>query len=197
MGSEAEPFRLLVTASRKFTDSSQMRIALFRLAPLDRPVLVVHGGAEGGDTLAKYWALEQKALGRDIDEEEHLADWDGPCQEDCDHGPRRKRKDGSDYCPAAGNYRNQDMVDLGADQALVGLVAGAKNKGTRDCLRRLRAAQIPWGLVIQRLPALVHLDPVEGRRSPSRPPFDVADRRAVVVGSERLVVQLGHQLDVP
>lgn len=146
----AEPYRLLVTASRKFSDTSMMRIALVRLNPISRPLLVVHGGAEGGDSIAKRWALEQKAMGLLVDEEEHLADWDGPCRKSCDHGGRRKRRDGTDYCPAAGNYRNQEMVDLGADHALVGLVSSARNKGTRDCLRRIRTARIPWGMIIQR-----------------------------------------------
>lgn len=146
----ADPFRLLVTASRRFSDSSLMRYSLVRLAPPGRLIIVVHGGADGGDTLAKLFALEQKAAGLPWDEEEHLADWDGPCRDTCQPGHRRKRKDGTDYCPAAGNYRNQEMVDLGADQALVALVGTAKNKGTRDCLRRIWTAQIPFATIIQR-----------------------------------------------
>lgn len=148
MGSGPEPYRLLVTGSRKFADVAMARAALFRLQPADIPLLVVHGDADRGfDLIAKRWALERKDQGEDVDEEAHPANWEGPCRETCKPGHRRKVR-GRLICPAAGDYRNQEMADAGARQALAALRSGAANKGTRDCIRRIRTARIPLAIII-------------------------------------------------
>lgn len=71
------------------------------------------------------------------------ADWYGPCREgECKPGHRRPDCRGVLHCPAAGNYRNQEMVDDGADWAVAAYKRDAKNAGTTDCVKRLRAAGI-------------------------------------------------------
>jgi hypothetical protein len=122
--------------------------------PKDRPILETalrhvvgddpgphtlrHGAAPGADRLfaaiAHNWGWT--VLSRP-------ADWYGPCREgECKPDHRRKDRRGNLYCPAAGNYRNQGMVDEGADYAVAAYKRGAKNAGTSDCVKRIRAAGI-------------------------------------------------------
>jgi hypothetical protein len=79
------------------------------------------------------------------------ADWHGPCTDMCPPKPHRKRRPGDsrDYCPVAGNRRNQHMVDeavrvatLDEITALAMRKPGAANTGTRDCVLRQRKAGI-------------------------------------------------------
>jgi len=73
-----------------------------------------HGGAKGADTLAEEWANSRR-----VNTCIHHADWKG-------------------LGPCAGPKRNQDMVDYGADLA----VAFPGGKGTKDCVWRIRRANI-------------------------------------------------------
>lgn len=133
-----KPVRVIVTGSRALTDAALVEGALTaarcRFAP--QPIVVVHGGADGADELADVLA---PTLGMTI--ERWPADWTGPCRPTCRPGHRRLRQDGAEYCPAAGNYRNQEMVDAGAD-LVIGFPVG-ESTGTRDCLRRAKRAGIP------------------------------------------------------
>jgi hypothetical protein len=111
--------RILVTGSRDWTDEVLIANALLEArergpmrAGLHRMTLV-HGGAKGADAIAAKWAEKWGWL-----IEPHPADWTAPCRDTCRPGHRRRRWDGAEYCPAAGNYRNQDMVDLSADVCL-------------------------------------------------------------------------------
>lgn len=78
--------------------------------------------------------------------EPYPAQWHAPCD------PRRCRADhrkvlrGRSMCPAAGPYRNQQMIDAAAAAAAAGwqvrvlaFPVGASH-GTHDCMRRARAA---------------------------------------------------------
>lgn len=133
--------RILVTGSREVKpgDWQYLEAGLFEVIGGKRgPHMIVHGDARGADRLfgeiTKRWGWGTEA---------HAADWDAECRDECSHGPRRSRKRGSGtYCPAAGDYRNQLMVDLGADFAVAAYKRGAKNAGTSDCVRRIRAAGI-------------------------------------------------------
>jgi hypothetical protein len=82
------------------------------------PGQVVHGGAPGADTLADQIAVSRGWPTPEV----HAADWDGL-------GRR------------AGPARNQRMVERGADVCLAFPMAGSR--GTWDCVRRAREAQIP------------------------------------------------------
>ncbi|MDA8183865.1 MAG: SLOG family protein [Actinomycetota bacterium] len=131
--------RILVTGGRDYTDADRVEAELksavaARLGAGVDPsqVVLVHGDAPGLDRLA---AAAAKRLGFQV--EAHPADWTGPCRPTCP-SHRRRRRDGTDYCPAAGVYRNAEMVELGADLAIV----FPGGKGTADCARRIRAAGI-------------------------------------------------------
>ena len=103
------------------------------------PHTLVHGAAPGADRL---FAAIANRWGWTI--EPHAADWFGPCREgECKPNHRRPDRRGVLYCPAAGNFRNQGMVDLGAEAAVAAYKRGGKNIGTSDCARRAGAAGIP------------------------------------------------------
>lgn len=116
--------RILVTGSRKLTDVALVKTALWASVmeagsyrandPLH--VTVVHGGANGADAIAEEYAMR---IGWAT--EVHVADWQK-------HGL------------SAGPIRNQAMVDAGADVCLAFPVG--ESKGTRDCIKRARAAGI-------------------------------------------------------
>ncbi|WP_425300572.1 SLOG family protein [Nocardia wallacei] len=132
--------RLLVTGSRDWTDRAAMRDALATawrdLQP--GPIVLVHGAAEGADLMAaEIWT------NGGLPDEPHPADWD-ICRPECDHPPRYRR-DGTQYCQAAGGYRNQEMVDAGADLLLAFPMPGSR--GTWDCLRRAKIQRIPWRVI--------------------------------------------------
>jgi len=133
-----KPARVLVTGSRNLTDAALVSDGLAYAQAMfsPRPVVIVHGGADGADGLAHELA---PTFG--MTRECWPANWKGPCRKTCRPGHRRKRQDGTDFCPAAGNYRNQQMVDAGAELALA-FPLGVST-GTRDCMRRAEAAGIP------------------------------------------------------
>lgn len=137
--------RILVTGSRLVTgeDRPILEDGLRHVVGDDPgPHTLVHGDARGADTvfaeIAASWGWTVEA---------HPADWDAQCRPACrepgGHGERRPNRYGSGtYCPAAGNYRNDDMVSLGADTSVAAYKRGAKNAGTSDCVKRIRKAGI-------------------------------------------------------
>jgi hypothetical protein len=112
-----EPFRILVTGARAWTDRAAIERALLDAAGDRADVVVVHGAAVGADTIAGELAV---ALGWRV--EAHPADWA--------KGGRR-----------AGPRRNREMVEAGADVCLA--FPGPESRGTWDCVRRARRAGIP------------------------------------------------------
>jgi hypothetical protein len=131
--------RILVTGSREFGDLAAVRRTLAEVTTgRRRPHTVVHGAARGADHLA---GVAARLAGWTV--EGHAAAWSAPCLPDCRPGCRRTRRDGTTYCSAAGHYRNQHMVDLGADVCVAFFQEGARNSGTRDCVARAKTAGIP------------------------------------------------------
>lgn len=132
--------RILITGSRSWSDAQLLADVLsdtwHDATQLGHEaIVIVHGGADGADTLAGLWAQ-----GNGLEEEVHHADW-GTCGPDCSPGHRKTRARGGEYCPTAGHRRNQHMLDAGAD-----LVVGFQrnnSRGTADCLRRARAGGLP------------------------------------------------------
>jgi len=145
--------RILGTGSRLLEDRALVRHALTEQERIAREkgawrqqILVVHGAqgyidrrtgvTRGADLLV---GQEARALGMQV--HPVPARWRDPCFSTCKPGHRRIGRDGHDYCPAAGNYRNQCMVDLGPYDICVAFPIG-RSTGTRDCMRRAEAAGI-------------------------------------------------------
>lgn len=124
--------RIIVTGGRDYTNAEHITSVLIAFPP---GTVVVHGdNRNGADALGKRSAM---SLG--FPTEPHPADWTAPCRDTCTPGHRRVRPDGSDYCPMAGHYRNQEMADAGADLC----IAFPGGRGTADMARRAEAAGIP------------------------------------------------------
>jgi hypothetical protein len=102
-----------VTGGRDFNDIERVRRALYSLEP--KPTLLIHGAAQGADTLAAQVAEE---LG--IPTEAHPADWEK-------HGR------------SAGPRRNEEMISRRPDL----LLAFPGSKGTANMTRQAIAAGIP------------------------------------------------------
>lgn len=101
--------------------------------------IIVHGAAPGADRL-----VGEMAWGLGFTIKPYPANWAGPCRSTCKPGHRRTHPSGEDYCPAAGNYQNQEMLDAGAD-LVVALQGGS---GTADMCRRAEEA----GVEVRRWP---------------------------------------------
>lgn len=148
--------RILVTGSRELTDRLLVWNALSRFAPA-RMITVVCGYdtereiPTGADQFAYQWANSKSRPW--AEPECHPANWDRECDSNCFHKPRFRVEivDGTEvlvpYCPVAGNIRNTEMVESGADYFLGFYKYGAKNRGTRDCVRKAREAGIPGDIV--------------------------------------------------
>jgi hypothetical protein len=138
--------RILVTGSRDWEDVQRIEQALLKYHPVDaqgfdlpdeKPTLVSGACPKGADRIAEIAA---KFLGWYI--ERHPAHWLAPCRAECKPGHRRPSPMGGGtdgtFCPSAGHYRNQEMVDLGADVVLA--FNRNNSRGTADCVRRAKAA---------------------------------------------------------
>lgn len=138
--------RIIGTGSRSWADRATPREALIRVTAGVSPqdVTVVHGAQGRRDRrgrVVKGFDLICEEVARELGmlTEAHPADWP-TCVADCPPYHRKIRWDGVEYCPDAGFRRNGEMVALGADICL-GFPLGA-SPGTRDCMRKARAAGI-------------------------------------------------------
>lgn len=108
--------RVLVCGDRNWTDEDGIRRVLKGLI---EPLVVIHGGARGADSLAGKVAEE---LGHEV--EVYPADWQR-------------------YGKAAGVLRNQQMLDEGKPDFVLAFHADlSRSKGTADMVRRAVAAGI-------------------------------------------------------
>lgn len=105
-------------------------------------VTIVHGAADGGDTvmdqLARAWGMHVEPY--PVTREE----WN-TCVPTCNPTHRRRREDRSTFCPTAGTRRNQRMVNLHTTRpyaCCLGFPIGAGWSGTRHCMTRADAAGI-------------------------------------------------------
>jgi hypothetical protein len=128
--------RVIVTGSRSWPDRAAVEHALGVALRIYRPLVIVHGAcATGADAMAEAWA--QRA---GVETDPFEADWDH-CGPECQPGHRRRRRDGSEFCPAAGPRRNARMVAAGARICLAFPLPGSR--GTEGCIRLAEAAGIP------------------------------------------------------
>lgn len=135
---------VLVTGSRELTDKLLVTNQLNKLYDEYNGIYLVVGDATGADSIALDWAIHKPVPYKVFE-----ADWNRKCDANCFH-PTRFR-DGKMYCPAAGNIRNQQMIDFINQQMIdfipqiiisnvVGLAfykLGAMNRGTSDCVQRM------------------------------------------------------------
>ena len=85
-----------------------------------------------------------------IHEQERAADWEAPCRAACHQRRRRNAvvnhrilRAGRLICPAAGNYRNREMV-LEDPTPLFGIAFHQDNSnGTTDCIKQARELSVP------------------------------------------------------
>jgi hypothetical protein len=130
--------RVLVTGSRDLDQKGIVYEALWhqaRVAGGLNNLTVIHGAANGADSIASEWCKDWP----EVTEEKVPADWTRDCGQGCFHKPRYRN--GQRYCPVAGNLRNQEMVDRGADVCLA--FPRGEARGTNDCIRRAKKAGIP------------------------------------------------------
>ena len=145
---ELPTFRMLITGSRSWKDPAPIEQAIYDMAveaaQLGKVLVVVHGDCRGVDKLAQGIVLRQRAHGwTRIYEEAHPARWEAPCVERCRPGHRGLRATEyrqRDYCPAAGRYRNEEMVNLGADVAFAFIKD--QSPGATHCAKQAEAAGI-------------------------------------------------------
>ncbi len=116
----ADPYRVLVTGSRTWTDQGVIWDALTELLREHRDLVVVHGACpSGADAFAARWVLDTY---RHVTAEPHPADWER-------HGK------------AAGFRRNAEMVHLGADVCLAFIRDGSP--GATQCAAIAESKGIP------------------------------------------------------
>jgi YspA, cpYpsA-related SLOG family len=115
--------RILITGSRGWSDKETIKNAILGALPgfpNDGDAVVIHGGARGADRLAADICASYQ-----IPVEVHEAEWTS-------HGV---------FNAAAGQQRNQRMVDAGADACLA--FWDGHSRGTLDCINRAKEAGIP------------------------------------------------------
>ena len=108
--------RLLVTGGRTYQDYKAVCHALDTLHAQTPITLLIHGNAQGADTLARKWAYT-----RGVPHSSFPAEWDK-------HGK------------AAGPIRNQQMLTEGHPNAYLAFPGG---RGTQDMVSRCKRAGIP------------------------------------------------------
>lgn len=150
-------FRLIVAGSREYDDRLTLRTTLNRILESMRPgvtLVVVHGGhpnpdySTKADQIAQEWAIELAGEGEDVREESWPADWEGPCRDTCAPGHREIRR-GVSICPAAGPYRNQEMIGESADRGLLAFRVGSRSTGSKGCALLMAHAGIEFEIIVQ------------------------------------------------
>ncbi|AGA30703.1 DUF2493 domain-containing protein [Singulisphaera acidiphila] len=118
------PIRVLITGDREWACLGIAEAVVTRLVARYGPgVVIVHGGAKGVDLSFELAAREQE-----LATEVHEADWEK-------HGRK------------AGPLSSQEMVDLGAELAIVVHRNLVGSRVTKDCVRRCLEAGIPVWLI--------------------------------------------------
>lgn len=148
--------KILVTGSRTFRNRYAIAGHIEHHATaafaLGDTVLVIHGDAAGADRMARDVVRYHRADGWAIDEY-GLPAWWHTCVPECPPPPHRKRRrDGTEYCPTAGHRRNGEMVALGPDLCLAFVMPCDDERcrkprphwshGADDCANRAEAAGV-------------------------------------------------------
>jgi hypothetical protein len=123
--------RILVCGGRKYGD--QGRVNRILDAAVERLGLteIIHGAAPGADTLAATWALARGVPARPFPA--HWSDTDRP------GAVVRRLSSGRLYDAAAGQIRNQRMLDEGRPDIVIAFPGGT---GTAGMIRIARATGV-------------------------------------------------------
>lgn len=145
------PMRVIVAGSPDWSDQDVVAEALRMCQDQARAkrqrLVIVHmanKSGSGAEAVADEWAMRRATKGSTTDRpERHPAQWYGPCRPECRPNHRKPGRDGSDKttCPAAGFYRTDETIALGADLALIFLTATMPHQLTY-LLKGLTAAGI-------------------------------------------------------
>ena len=108
--------RVLVCGGRNFQDQAYLYKMLNAEHKRINITLLIEGGANGADSLARTWAIE-----RGIPYETHRAKW-------------------KEYGKAAGSVRNSVMLKVGLPELVIAFPGGV---GTADMLYKAKMAGIP------------------------------------------------------
>lgn len=111
---------VLVCGGRTYSDYGKLCEVLDHQDQLGRILLLIHGGAQGADTLAGMWAVD-----RGVNVKVYPANW-------------------GQYGRSAGPKRNQQMLEDGQPDLVVAFPGGT---GTADMVRRSRGASVPVWVV--------------------------------------------------
>ncbi len=119
--------RILITASREWSDKDIIFHALNERLMEHSYVTVIQGDCTGGDLISKEWAQARILTGMRLGEafirlESYAAPWD-------------------ELGKSAGPIRNKYMVQLGADECLAFPLP--QSRGTIGCMKLAQAAGIP------------------------------------------------------
>lgn len=127
-----------MTGSRSWRDGSLIREKLAHCLDTARAqhvgLVVVHGNCRSGaDAYADAWGRwhEKNITDVAVTVEAHPAGWEAACRPECQPHHRRTDPRGWTVCPAAGFYRNEEMVHSGADEVLAFIAD--ESKGATHC----------------------------------------------------------------
>jgi len=129
--------RILATFARGYTDFATVR-EVFTVVRCRYPdAVLVHGDCPDGDQ-------DGAAIWRDLGgvDEPNPADWHGPCRPKCRPRHRRIGRDGKEYCPAAGPYRNAEMF-LGEPITETHAFLAPGSRGAKDTAAKSSRLGIP------------------------------------------------------
>jgi hypothetical protein len=110
-----KPMKILVCGGRDYTNRARVYAELDALREKHDVIIVIQGGAQGADRLARGWCIE-----RHSELWNYHADWEK-------HGK------------AAGPIRNQRMLDDGKPDLVLAFPGG---RGTADMVKRAEAAGV-------------------------------------------------------
>lgn len=161
--SNAPTTHVIITGARFHPDVRKVTTELARIV-LDAPgwVVVRHGACPGEDSVDQAvheWIADcGEALG--VIEDAMPADWDH-CTAACPEGHRIRKRPGDvyhpgklpDYCPAAGVRRNRAMVEKQPKAAVLIAAPYRVSRGTKNCIRLAKQAQIPVRIIWAPVPA--------------------------------------------
>lgn len=110
--------RILITGSRNWTDEHAIHAVLadeLAKTPVDRFLVIIHGGAKGADTIAGRWAYDQLRRGRKVRYEQFTDSQPTMIEHGAEvcHAFPLGRSSGTRQCMAAAEAAGIPVIDHG------------------------------------------------------------------------------------